>query len=92
MAVSVRLPTVLRPAAGGKAAVEAEGSTVGEVVKDLASRFPTMQANLFDNDGNVQKFVNVYLNEEDIRYLRKLDTAVNDGDVVTILPAVAGGI
>jgi MoaD family protein len=92
VAVSVRLPTVLRPAAGGKSAVDAEGSTVGEVVKDLASRFPAMSANLFDNDGNVQKFVNVYLNEEDIRYLGKLDTAVKDGDVVTILPAVAGGI
>ncbi|MDH4143910.1 MAG: MoaD/ThiS family protein [Acidimicrobiia bacterium] len=91
MAVSVRLPTVLRPHAGGASTVAVEGATVGEVVKDLASRFPAMAPNLFDDGGSLQRFVNLYVNDEDIRYLDKLDTPVTDRDEVTILPAVAGG-
>jgi MoaD family protein len=92
VAVSVRLPTVLRPHAGGKSSVEAEGATVGEVVKDLASRFPGMAGHLLDEGGQLQRFVNLYVNDEDIRYLQKLDTSVKEGDEVTILPAVAGGM
>ena len=91
MAISVRLPTVLRPQAGGVSVVEVDGSTVGELVKDLTSRFPSMNDHLVDGEGNVQRFVNVYVNDEDIRYLAKLDTPVKEGDEVTILPAVAGG-
>jgi sulfur-carrier protein len=91
VAISVRLPTVLRPHANGSSVVEAEGSTVGEVVKDLASRFPAMSAHLLDDAGNLQRFVNVYVNDEDIRYLDKIDTPVSEGDEITILPAVAGG-
>ena len=91
VAVTVRLPTVLRPHAGGASAVEVEGATVGEVVKDLASRHPAMAGHLFDDAGNLQRFVNLYVNDEDIRYTGKLDTAVRPTDTVTILPAVAGG-
>jgi len=91
VAISVRLPTVLRPQAGGASVVEVEGATVGELVKDLTSRYPAMADHLLDGDGNVQRFVNLYVNDEDIRYLDKLGTPVKEGDEVTILPAVAGG-
>jgi molybdopterin synthase sulfur carrier subunit len=91
VAVTVRLPTVLRPHAGGASAVEVDGVTVGEVVKDLASRYPAMGAHLVDDCGNLQRFVNLYVNDEDIRYTGKLDTPVTERDTVTILPAVAGG-
>jgi len=89
--VSVRLPTVLRPAAGGQSSVEADGSTVGDVVKHLITEFPALETNLVDDEGAVRKFVNVYLNDEDIRFLDKLNTVVAEGDEVAILPAVAGG-
>ena len=92
MAISVRLPTVLRPHAAGKSSVEVSGSTVGDVVVDLVNRFPGMQGHLTDEGGQLQKFVNVYLNDEDIRYLEKMATPVADGDEVAILPAVAGGV
>ena len=91
MAISVRLPTVLRPHAAGKSSVEVNGSTVGDVVGDLVERFPGMKGHLTDEGGQLQKFVNVYVNDEDIRYLEKMATPVADGDEVAILPAVAGG-
>ena len=71
--------------------VTAEGATVGEVFADLTARFPGMADNLVDDDGKLHKFVNVYRNDDDIRYLDSLDTKVADGDVISILPAVAGG-
>ena len=89
--VSVRLPTVLRPAAGGLSAVEANGDTIGEVVRSLIAAHPGLETNLVDENGDVRRFVNVYVNDEDIRFLDKLDTKVADGDEVAILPAVAGG-
>ena len=89
--ISVRLPTVLRPAAAGQSVVTIGGDTVGDVVAGLVADYPALQSNLIDDDGSLRKFVNVYLNDEDIRFLDKLDTAVTDGDDVTILPAVAGG-
>lgn len=89
--VSVRLPTVLRPAANGASAVEADGSSVGEVVQSLISAYPALKENLVDDDGGIRKFVNVYVNDEDIRFISKLETPVTDGDEVAILPAVAGG-
>ena len=89
--VSVRLPTVLRPAANGQSAVEVGGATVGEVVKGLVAEYPALEANLIDDSGAIRKFVNVYINDEDIRFMDKLETEVNGGDEVTILPAVAGG-
>ena len=91
MSVSVRLPTVLRSQAGGQSSVQAEGGTIGEVVEDLVRQFPGMATHLRAPDGGLHKFVNVYVNDEDVRYLDKLDTKVSDGDEISILPAVAGG-
>lgn len=89
--VSVRLPTVLRPQANGQSVVEQRGATVGEVVHGLVEAYPGLRANLLDDEGKVRKFVNVYVNDEDIRFLEQLDTPVAEGDEVAILPAVAGG-
>jgi len=91
MAVEVRLPTLLRVHADGAATVSAEGATVGEVFSDLVAKYPGMAGNLIDEHGGLHKFVNVYRNDDDIRYLEQLDTNVSDGDELSILPAVAGG-
>ena len=91
MAVDVKLPTLLRVHADGAASVTADGDTVGAVFADLTARFPGLAGNLIDDDGNLHKFVNVYRDDDDIRYLDGLDTAVDDGNVISILPAVAGG-
>jgi molybdopterin converting factor small subunit len=89
--VEIRLPTVLRAAADGQASVSVDGATVGEVFNSLVGQYPGLRGNLLDDAGGLHKFVNVYTNDEDIRYLEGLDTKVNDGDVLSILPAVAGG-
>jgi sulfur-carrier protein len=89
--VEVRLPTLLRPHADGAASVSASGATVGDVFADLAARYPGLSDQLVDESGNIHKFVNVYRNDDDVRYLDQLETKVTDGDVVSILPAVAGG-
>jgi len=91
MAVDVKLPTLLRVHADGAANVTADGDTIGAVFADLTARFPGLAGNLIDDDGNLHKFVNVYRDDDDIRYLEGLDTAVDDGNVISILPAVAGG-
>jgi len=91
MAVEVKLPTLLRVHAGGEASVSADGATIGEVFDDLTQRYPGLADNLIGDDGQLHKFVNVYRNDDDIRYLDALDTKVADGDVISILPAVAGG-
>lgn len=91
MAVDVRLPTVLRQYAGGQATVSANGESVGGVFEDLILQFPQLKGQLLDDDGSMHKFVNVYVNDDDVRYLDKLDTKVAEGDEITILPAVAGG-
>lgn len=91
MSVEVKLPTLLRPHADGQAAVAADGSTVGEVFAQLIERYPGMRDSLLGEDGGLHRFVNVYKNDEDIRYLDQLDTPVADGDTLSILPAVAGG-
>jgi molybdopterin synthase sulfur carrier subunit len=91
MAVTVLLPTLLRSHADGAATVSADGSTVGEVFKALINRYPGLAENLLGDDGSLHKFVNVYRNDDDIRYLDQLDTLVSDGDEIAILPAVAGG-
>jgi MoaD family protein len=87
----VKLPTQLRDAAGGQGAVEAEGSTVGEVLDALYAAHAELRDRLSDGDGGLRRFVNVYVGGEDIRFGDGLDTAVADGDEVQILPAVAGG-
>ena len=91
MAVAVRLPTLLRAHADGAASVDAGGETVGEVFADLTTRFPGLADRLVSPDGGLHKFVNVYRNDDDIRYLDGLETKVADGDTISILPAVAGG-
>ena len=90
MAVSVKIPTQLREATNGEAAAEVEGTTVGEVLDALYDRFDGLRDRIAE-DGGLRRFVNVYVGGEDIRFLDGLDTPVEDGDEVTILPAVAGG-
>jgi sulfur-carrier protein len=91
VAVEVRLPNILRTNAGGEASVEAEGVTVGEVFEDLATRYPGLRSSLLTSEGEMHRHLNVFLNDDDVRYLGKLDAKVGDGDVVTLMPAVAGG-
>ena len=91
MAVTVKLPTQLRGAAGGAAEARAEGSTVGEVLDALYGQHGELRERIAGEDGELRRFVNVYVKGEDIRFLEGLATPVTDGDEVTILPAVAGG-
>ena len=91
MAVTVKLPTQLRDAAGGAVAAEAVGATVGEVLEALYAEHGELRTRISDDDGGLRRFVNIYLRGEDIRFLDGLGTAVSDGDELTILPAVAGG-
>jgi molybdopterin synthase sulfur carrier subunit len=91
MAITVKLPTQLRAAAGGAAEASADGTTVGEVLADLYVRHGELRSRIAGDDGELRRFVNVYLRGEDIRFLDGLATPVADGDEVTILPAVAGG-
>ena len=90
MAVRVHIPTPMRPQTEGLATVEVGGATVQAVLDDLARKYPAVATKLFDR-GRVKQFVNLYLNDEDIRYLDNLATAVKDGDELSIIPAVAGG-
>jgi MoaD family protein len=87
----VRLPNLLRPAAEGQSTVGAEGETIGEVLADLQRSYPAMAGQMLSSEGQLHRFVNVYVNDDDVRFLEKLETKVGDGDVVSILPAVAGG-
>jgi molybdopterin synthase sulfur carrier subunit len=89
--VQVNLPTVLRSHAGGAKTVSAEGSTVGQILEALAREYPGLSGQVIDDHGSLHKFVNVYLNDDDVRYLSSLDTPVKDADEISILPAVAGG-
>ncbi len=91
MSVSVRLPTILRTHAGGLSEISAEGGTVGEVVDDVVRQFPGTSSHLKAPDGGLHRFVNVYLDDEDVRYLGGLDTPVTSGAKLSIVPAVAGG-
>jgi sulfur-carrier protein len=91
MTVTVKLPTILRKHAGGEARVGADGATLAEVLDDLETRYPGITKNVVSEDGGLHRFINVYVNDEDVRYLGSLETTVAEGDVVSILPAVAGG-
>jgi sulfur-carrier protein len=88
---TIRIPPVLRQRTGGKPEVEAPGSTVGEVLRALTADHPDTESQLFGEDGGLNRYVNVYLNDEDVRVLDGLDTGVSEGDTVVILPAMAGG-
>ena len=88
---TVKVPPILRQHTGGDSEVDAAGSTVGEVLHALADAHPDTKSQLFSDDGDLNRYVNVYLNDEDVRVLEGLDTAVKDTDTVVILPAMAGG-
>ena len=90
MAIEVRIPTILRSYTGGAKSVQGSGSTLGELLINLDAEHDGLRARLVDGE-NLRRFVNVYLNDEDVRFLGGLETSISDGDVVTILPAVAGG-
>ena len=89
--VSVRIPTPLRGHVGGASSVELAGATVGEVLRELTQRHEKLHGRLFDEQGQLNRFVNVFLNDEDIRFLQGLDTQLKDGDGVKLVPAIAGG-
>jgi sulfur-carrier protein len=88
---TVKIPPVLRGSVGGEKEVQASGGNVGEVLRDLASQHPETEAQMFSEDGDLNRYVNVYLNDEDVRVLDGLDTSVSDSDTIVILPAMAGG-
>jgi sulfur-carrier protein len=91
MAIEVRIPTILRSYTGGAKAVEGAGDTIGDLLTNLDGTYPGLRGRLVTESGGLHRFVNVYVNDEDVRFLGGLDAKVNDGDTVTILPAVAGG-
>jgi MoaD family protein len=91
MSVEVRVPTILRSYTGGQKVVTGAGDTIADLLTDLDRQFPGLRGRLVTEDGSLHKFVNVYVNDEDVRFLGALDAKVNDGDSVTVLPAVAGG-
>jgi sulfur-carrier protein len=91
MAIEVRIPTILRQYTGGEKQVKADGASLGALVDDLDGRFPGLKGRLVTDEGTLHRFVNVYVNDEDVRFTGALDTGLSDGDEVTILPAVAGG-
>ncbi len=88
---TVKIPPVLRPSVGGEKQVSADGSNVGEVLKALATEHPQTQSQLFSSEGELNRYVNVYLNDEDVRVLDGLETSVGESDTIVILPAMAGG-
>ena len=91
MAVKVRIPTQLRERSGGAADLDGDGATVAEVLKQLEANHPGFAARLYDEEGQLRRFVNVFVADEDIRFLQGLDTPVAEGQVVSVVPAVAGG-
>lgn len=91
MPVLVRIPTPLRSLTGGSAEVHAKGETVSDLIGDLDRHFPGLKERLVDDQGAIRRFINVYVNEEDIRFLEGKKTGLKDGDQVSIVPAIAGG-
>jgi molybdopterin synthase sulfur carrier subunit len=91
MAVTVRIPTTMRPISGGSSTVQVDGATLADVLSNLEAAHPGFRERLFDDDGSLRKFVNVFVSDDDVRYLDGLATATPDGTTVSIIPAVAGG-
>jgi len=91
MSVSVRIPTILRTYTGGESEVSAEGATLGEVLDHLEVSYPGIRARVLDDQGEIRRFVNVYVGNDDVRFLDGLGSATGDGSQVSIIPAVAGG-
>lgn len=91
MPVKVMIPTALRPYAGKQSSVEFEAATVGEALSRLSTQFEELRKHLYTDEGRIRSFVNVYLNDDDIRYLEKENTRIKDGDTISIVPSIAGG-
>lgn len=91
MGVNVRIPTPLRKFTGGKDEVEVSGASIIEVIEDLENNFPGIKDKLCDESGKVRKFLNIYLNDEDVRFMDSVNTEVRDGDSIALVPAIAGG-
>ncbi len=91
MSVTVNVPTIMRKHVDGKAQVEADGATLKALLDDLETKHPGITKNVVSGDGGLHRFVNIYINDEDVRYLGALDAKITEGDTVSILPAVAGG-
>ncbi|MGE3618996.1 MAG: ubiquitin-like small modifier protein 1 [Acidimicrobiia bacterium] len=91
MSVTVRIPTTLRPLSGGRSEVGVEGATVGEVLSSLEVAHPGFAERILDDEGGLRRFVNVFVADDDVRFLQGLDTPVPEGETVSIIPAVAGG-
>lgn len=91
MSVTVRIPTPLRKLTGDQELVQAEGTTIGAILQSLEQSFPGLQERICDESGQVRRFVNIFLNDEDIRFLQQQETPVNDHDEISIVPAIAGG-
>ena len=91
MAIDVKIPTILRPYTGGAKSVTGEGASLSDLFDNLDGQYAGLKGRLITDDGSLHRFVNVYVNDEDVRFTGSLDTALTDGDAVTILPAVAGG-
>ena len=91
MSVTLRVPSLLRPSLGGRAEIAAEGATVGEVLRSAAAAHPGFGPAVFEASGALRRFLNLFLDDEDVRYLQGLETPVPDGAVLVILPAAAGG-
>ena len=92
MSAVLRVPTVLRPAMGGASTIAVEGSTVGDVLSQVTLRYPAVKGQLLNDDGSLHRFLNVYVNDDDVRYLGGVNAPVTDSDEITLLPAVAGGV
>ncbi len=90
MAIEVKIPTILRTYTDGARSVEASGDTLRSLIADLDASYPGIQERIVD-DAGLRRFVNIYLNDEDVRFLDGIETSLSDGDVITVLPAVAGG-
>ena len=91
MAIKLEIPTALRPYAGKQSSVECQAATVGEALKSLTSTYADLRKHLYTDDGRIRSFVNIYVNDEDIRYLQKEATPLKDGDTISIVPSIAGG-
>ncbi|HEX5987631.1 MAG TPA: MoaD/ThiS family protein [Nocardioides sp.] len=91
MSVSVRIPTILRTYTGGESEVSAEGETLAEVIDDLEAKYSGIKARILDDQGAIRRFVNVYVGNDDVRFLDNLETKTPDGTQISIIPAVAGG-
>lgn len=91
MSVSIQIPTPLRHYTDDKDQVEVEGATVGDALRNLVGKHQALEPHLYTDDGALRSFVNVFLNDEDVRYMKRQDTPINDGDTLSIIPSIAGG-